>query len=615
VNPRGPQLALALALALLLVAGAARAAEAPPASGSGVPAAAGAGEAGLGVLEKESLEEALAARRLKLDPAPAGKTIGTVHVVTLEVFSSRDSFFQFFNIFHRTSREDIVRRDALFGPGDGYDQEIIEETTRNLRDPFLSNVVVIAPVMPVSGALPPGTVDVLIVTRDVWSLRLNTDFEVQQAAIINLTISISENNLFGWRKKAAIVFDMDQGAWAIGPSYLDPNIAGTRLTLRASARAIFERYSSTPEGSSSAVTFAYPLYSLASKWGASISAGHTDGVVRRFLGNRLAPVDFMATPEKERWPWIYRVRRASVTEGVVRSFGRRVIHRVSGGHELTSVRPGFTRDFPDDPDARALFARERFPRSERVSALYLGYGLFTPNYRTYRDLNTFDLREDVRLGPTADVGLAQALRPLGSEKSFLRLSAGASWAFGWLRGYQSAGVSWSGRIESGRLVDQVFGGSVYLATPVLFRVMRVLGRIGAAAILDDTRNSFYILGGDTGLRGYTIGDLFGKAHMLGHAELRSMSLKLASLRVGGLLFYDVGDAASPTVAPGSGLGRALRTVAALQPKHDVGVGVRLLIPQLDAYVLRVDWAFATNQTMYTQPGWPGRVSLGFRQAF
>ena len=64
---------------------------------------------------------------------------------------------------------------------------------------------------------------------------------------------------------------------------------------------------------------------------------------------------------------------------------------------------------------RAAFAAQVFPRSERLSSLYAGYSLFTPRYRVYRDFDTYDLREDALLGPSASASASHAATWLGSE--------------------------------------------------------------------------------------------------------------------------------------------------------------------------------------------------------
>jgi hypothetical protein len=567
----------------------------------------------MGRLEREALQDALELRGLELDPAPDSKTIGQVQVVTLEVFSKRDWRFQIFNIFHRTTRQQMIRREALFAAGQPYNQDLIDETWRNLQNPDLSSVVVIVPVKSAS----PGVVDVLIVTRDVWSLRLNSDFTVQQTQLLHLSLSLSENNLFGWRKQAAMVFDMDQGAIAIGPNYIDRNIAGTRMTLTSSASLLLAREDRRPEGGTFNATLRYPLYSLASKWGAVGSVFYSNGVVRQFTGNDLTPVDFRSTPNiVERFPWIYRVRNFNTGGSVTRSYGQRVINRVNAGYGYSVIRPSFTGDFPDDPVAQAEFAREIFPPSERISDFFVGYSLFTPRYRTYRDLDTFDISEVSILGPNAGASFTRGARALGSDRDFVSLGASAGWRWALAGGLQTVAASWSGRIYAGgRLQDQLYSAGVYAASPVLSGWWRLVGSLGAGAYIDDTRNNFFILGGDTGMRGYVVGDLRGKAEVIGHLEARSMAMSVASFRLGVVGFADVGDASTPDPGTGSGPERALRSVLRLHPKSDVGWGVRLLIPQLNSYVLRLDWAFPLQSTRYTQAGWPGRVTFTFRQAF
>src|SRR6185295_11422830 len=56
----------------------------------------------LGTLERQAVDDALAERGLTIDPAPEGKTVGTIHVFNHEVFSRRDGYFQLLNVFHVT---------------------------------------------------------------------------------------------------------------------------------------------------------------------------------------------------------------------------------------------------------------------------------------------------------------------------------------------------------------------------------------------------------------------------------------------------------------------------------------------------------------------------------
>lgn len=576
----------------------------------------------LGKLEKQAVDEALAAQGLSPDAAPDGKRIGRVHVFTHDVFTEDDLFFQIplaglpwrhLRFLHRPTRDWAIRRELLFQPGDLYRGEIIAEATRKLWDPSLSSVVVILPVK----AAEPGSVDVAVVTRDVWSLRLNTDFELQQGQLTWFTGSLAENNLFGWRKQAAAVFEMDQGRMSLGPTYVDPNIAGTRLTFSASVRAIYERRIGTLEagafeGWSFSSALNYPFWSLARRWAASLGFSHADSVARSFVGSQLRRVSFICPPpsdprgdacaEATGVPWMYRTRSTGLQGAVWRAFGGDVLQRVGVGYDFSVVRPSFTDDFPPDAQLRAQFAARYFPRSELTSGLFARYQVFTPRYLVYRDLNTFDLRENVRLGPSLDAALTRAEPLLGSERAWNGASASVAWTLAAGGGLQIASLGGSARLEGGRVVDRSASASLYAASPVLVRALRLVASASGSAISDFTYASFLGLGGESGLRGYTIGDFLGRgARVITHLEARSMAFSVASLRVGGLLFHDAGHAAD--------------SVSALRLHHDVGAGLRVLIPQLNAYVLRADWAFALQHTARTRAGWPGRFTVGFQQIF
>jgi hypothetical protein len=67
----------------------------------------------LGRLERESVEDAIEQLGLTIDPSPEGKVIGHIYVANQDVFSPRDWHFQLLNIFHWTTRADILRRELL----------------------------------------------------------------------------------------------------------------------------------------------------------------------------------------------------------------------------------------------------------------------------------------------------------------------------------------------------------------------------------------------------------------------------------------------------------------------------------------------------------------------
>jgi len=596
------------------------------------------GTADLGTLERGAVDAALTTRGLAIDPVPAGKVIGAVEVVNLDVFQPSDGrLLTWFNHFHRTTREEHIRRESLLRPGMPYDAALVDETVRNLRnrnsyssgDAPLSSIVAVVPVK----AATPGTVDVLMVTRDVWSLRFNTDglFGLMTADLATFSASLSENNLLGWRKQAALVFQMDQGEMQLGPNYVDPNVLGSHLRLTFAAYQIWQREigkiaAGPAEGAASLLRLEYPLYALSQHWGGFVEGSYKTYVNRDIVG----PTAARSSPALARFDpasstciapaapgdalydsltadCAYRRRFGTVTSGVRRSFPSLwLIQRVTIGNEFATDRPSNLPGFPVDQDLRARFAARYFGFSERSSALYVQYDAFTPRYRIYRDLDTFDLREDMQLGPSLTLKSGRASTLLGSEADFFPLGAKAQLHLAPLDSFQSISVSWEGRAYGTRMQDQLVKGQVYAATPVLARRLRVVASATAAVVADNVHRARSYVGWSEGLRGYPIGTFYGYDYYVAHLEVRSMAFSLASLRVGGLLFADAGNAAD--------------TVRGLTLYDTAGIGLRVLIPQLNADVLRCDWGFplrdnVRDQTVVVRAGWPGAAYCGFGQAF
>ena len=557
-------------------------------------------EVELGEYEREALRQALEALDLRVVDDPEGRTIRRVHVVNLEVFGEEAGWIAWLNTLRRTTRDEVIAREVLVGPKDAWDAEKIAETRRNLADPTYSSLVVIRPVRPAEEgnpgpAIAEDEVDLLIVTRDVWSLRLSTLFEMQQDVLSSLSVALIETNFLGLRKVAAVQFDLDLGSYAMGPLYIDPNIAGTRLELAGRASAVFNRETGSPEGSRSAVRVAYPLWSLDRRWGASLSFSHDDSIARSFEGGGLRQYEAPGGPI----PWEYDRRELGLVSEVVRSQGVGILHRVGFGHELELSRPAVLDSFAGDEAQREVFERDVLPRSERASSIFARYRLFEPRYEMYRDLDTFDLREERRLGPDLQLKLSFASPALGSESTFWRGRARLAWSLGLGEdGIANAALEGDSRLQGGELIDNELRGVLTMASPRLFDLGRIVARADVAARVRERSNRFYTLGGMTGLRGYPIGHDTGTRRARLNVEARSAGLPVWLFRAGAVAFWDAGHAAD--------------RAGDLSLRHDVGAGIRFLAPQFSRFVVRIDWAIPLHGA---DAGLPGRITAGGGQVF
>ena len=582
-------------------------------------------------LERATLLRALEARHFKLDPAPWGKTIAKVHVYNENVFAE-DNWLRFFNIFHYTTRERAIRDELTIREGDRWDDALVLESARRLHDPLYSSVVVAVPVVSET----PGQVDLFVVTRDIWSLRLNSQYTIQEASLTSLQISISENNFLGNRDLLAASLRMDQGSVAVGPVFLDKNVLGSHLYLSASADArltrqrldVFDPDVANPnqgiptndprgiedahvlnrEGSDSSISLSYPLWALASEWGGGISFGHAFGPARRYLFTGLRGVNEMSgTGQTVLLPWEYELKQWSSNANIVRQWGKWLKQQFYVGINVSSTRPSLLSSFPNDPVLAEGFERDVFPRSEFISAPYLEYSFFMPRYSTLRNVGTYELAEDARYGPNLDVSVSEGLHALGSDYHFTSPSLTLGWTFPWCRdGFVSVSTGGALRIQDAvshgtpvDSIDDTANASVRGATPT-YRYLRLVAQATISTRWNDTQNAYLSLGSDSGLRGYAISEFIGQRAVLGQVEARSMPLPFWVLRVGGVVFYEIGGAAN--------------SLAHLPVYQDIGLGFRALIPQTSRDLFRFDLGFP----MVAAPGWPAwhpQFTAGFGSYF
>src|ERR1700709_1547748 len=123
--------------------------------------------------EWQRMERVLRAHQLELAELPEDKRIAWIRVVSDDVFGEDEVWPLFLNWFHMTTKEQVVRRELLFAEDGPYHEARIEESMRNLRGMGIFALVRIGAVKTAD----PNAVGVVVHTRDLWSLRLETDFK------------------------------------------------------------------------------------------------------------------------------------------------------------------------------------------------------------------------------------------------------------------------------------------------------------------------------------------------------------------------------------------------------------------------------------------------------
>ncbi|PTL83991.1 BamA/TamA family outer membrane protein [Vitiosangium sp. GDMCC 1.1324] len=508
-----------------------------------------------------------------LEPDPEGKRLESVLVASEDVVAPSDPYPMFLDIFHARTRDEVIRREVLLEPGQLYSAKLALETARNLRK---LGIFAVVRVVPVRGSSP-DAVSLLVVTKDLWSLRLNQDFQLVGSLVQSLRLQGTEQNFLGLNKKVALDFLLRRDSVSLGQTYIDKRLGGSRWSLEETASLVFGREHNQLEGTKGSVLLTRPFFSLDTPWSFQAQAVWRVQPVRIFRG---ADVWALPYPEGGTVPYIYDARELSGSTLYLRSWGSRYKLDAGAGLGAYHRRYGAPASSGLDEAQRAWFQDTHLPRSEDATYV-LGYvRLWDTRYEVMRDVGTYALSEDYQVGHyvTATARYAPAL--LAGAGNFAEVGLTARYRVRLGDALSSVAAAGSVRRllgEEGAWTNRRWAAEVQQVSP------KVLGgRFVVRGLLDvdidDLNERVLLLGGGNGLRGTKAEAYTGKRMALLNVEYRTPPLILYTVHLGGVLFYDAGSAfdVSPSFV------------------HTVGVGVRLFFPQFNTYPFRLDFGYVLN---------------------
>jgi hypothetical protein len=552
--------------------------------------------------EQQTLTGVMEELRLSPDPAPEGKMIERVEVLPLDVFEQRDVLPRWLNVFHATTRKSIVRHEVLLREGDRYQQAVVDDTIRNLRRlpgvPQLSVVLVVA----ASGSTPDRVV-LVVITKDVWSLRLNWDVVADPGGIDELVLQPSETNFLGTHQILGATFVLEPITYTVGAHYLVPRIGDSRIAIQASADVMVNRQTGSPEGSYGQLVAGEPLFAGDTKWAWDTSVAYQDVFLRRYVNAQL--YGYLDPATQQSLPFEYHSRQYAAAAEVTRSFGWDV------NHDFT-LAAGTTRTVnavptpPPGVSAQTVgdFQRQFVPLSDTRVGPSLSYHTYQMRFVRVIDFDTLALQEDYRLGHDVLLGVFPSFRAVGSTRDVVRLDASAQYTWAVRDGLFRLSVASRTEPEPSRIADASLQPTAHLATPTIAG----LGRV----VLDGTLlwrwrnylNQTSLLGGADRLRGFPTNFFVGGSMLDYNVELRSRPVEILSMELAGVAFYDVGD--------------AFTTIDHLIPFQSVGAGIRTLFPWLDRTVFQADIGFPVVRPLDPATGVPippYSFIVSFGQAF
>jgi hypothetical protein len=501
----------------------------------------------------------------------AGARIGSVEIDAQDIFDESlpgedKTLFRLANRLHRTTRTEVVRRLLLVHPGDPYSVRRVAESERLLRSQLYFYDARIRPVR----LHPDGTVDLLVTTRDVWSLNVGVNYR-HSGGVSTTHVRMGDTNLLGTGKDVAVSWESNVDRTTTQARYRDHAVLGSRVVLELS-------YADATDGSEKKLLLERPFYSLVTPWAVGVSYDSNRRIDSLYdLGHVTAQFRHESTDAE-----VYGGRALSVSD--------RSTFRLRWGLDYRDDR--FLTALPPrgpGPPAESPYAPpppDGLPPDRRLVDPWIQWGWIEDGFVTAHDLDKIQRTEDLNLGGQAAFRVGWSLPALGAtERAFL---VDAAWSDGRRLGSRTlllTALGLSGRATSAG-AENVLGSLALRWYFEDFERGRLTLQLHADAAHRLDPELQLLLGGDNGLRGYPLRYQEGDRRFLFSVEQRFYRDRevLHLMRIGAAIFADVGRAwfADPSRARGTDLG-VLR---------DVGFGLRIASSRsAKAAMVHLDVAF------------------------
>lgn len=419
---------------------------------------------------------------------------------------------RFINALHIQTREQVVRREVHFQPGDPVDARRIHEAERTLRTFRFLKDAAIEPWVDEAGG-----VHAVVRTQDAWTLKASAGVS-QVGNQRSVGFALHESNLLGFGKDLTLSHEKTVERSTDSVLYVDRQFLGSAWTLGS-------RYQVLSDGKTRFLSLAKPYRHLDTPWSLSTSVASSDSVETLY--------------NEQRGAYVFAARRDDFSlEGswATAITGDRAL-RLGGGLDVDQTR--FTN--LQVLDAGLLAAPELLSR--RLQGFHASWALFEDRFRPYRDLAGMTHTEDFNHGWEVQASLGIHLKALGSDVNapFIRASVAKGWApaeatLVLLR----AGAS-ARREPEGWQDGQVKGAFTAYYQGLPHQTQAALVQVDAVH-RPDPQNLLY-LGGLDGLRGYGNHLWVGDRRWLASLEERVITPVnwLGLLQLGFVLYADAGS--------------------------------------------------------------------------
>lgn len=458
----------------------------------------------------------------------SGAVFGDIQVDNKDVFDKEDpkdnkALFRLANKLHVTTRRSVIRHQLLFRSGERYSRHVMEESARILRADRYFYDATIEPVR-----YHDGKVDVLVITRDVWTLDPGLNFG-RSGGTNSTGVSLQELNILGTGSAIGIGHKSAVDRSESSVSFANTHAFGTFTAVNLN-------YAQLSDGSMRQAIINSPFYSLDTHYAGGVVAQSVDQ--SDHLYDRGQVVDQFH--DHSVYAQIHAGWSAGLDHGWVRRWSAGITY------DERRFSPDTTWTGPP-----------LLPQDRRFAYPWIRFDLIQDRYVTLANRDQIGRTEDFSLGTYVTAQLGWADSAFGSSRSAaLFLLAAGRGAMPTTNTTLLMTSVFTGRVEDGTLRNGVLDTAIryYVQQSTKWLFFTTVRAANGWRL--DLENQL-LLGGDNGLRGYPLRYQDGTGRALFTLEERYFTdwYPFRLFRVGAAVFADAGQTwgNAPLAQPNPGM--------------------------------------------------------------
>jgi outer membrane protein assembly factor BamA len=471
--------------------------------------------------------------RLESEQVVIGKIVLEKHdVFDLADPKENNAIYRLANWLHIVTKDPVIENQLLLKPGEPYSKRLADESERILRN---NKYFYDASITPENRQ--DGTVDLLVRTRDVWTLKPGFAYS-RSGGEDRTRVQVEELNLFG--RGQLLEFSRSSNV-----DRVKTNIDFEDRNIGQSWTAISLSFADNSDGHSYQLSVVRPFYALDARWATGVT-GYDD--------DRRSVLYQLGEPAAE-----YRHERK-----VYSAFGGWSAGLQNGW--ARRYRAGVAVDDNQFSDVIDATLPPAIPENRKLVYPFFGIEVVEDQYEKTKNRDQIEKTEDFLTGLRFSASLGWSDENFGADRDAIIYSLDASRTFGDLSGTSLLlRANASGRFENGNSKNAL------TSVNARYYVRQTEKRMFFATMSTTLGNDLdldnpVLLGGNTGLRGYPLRYQSGDSKFLLTLEQRFFWdwYPFRLFRVGGAVFADTGRTWGDNPLGGKSLGWL----------SDVGFGLR-----------------------------------------